>query len=469
VSGDFVFFFDPIWINLPGWWFPMTSSRPYARSFVRFLGGLARKGWNHPIRRHQPRLVRPQLIDLEARLVPAIITRTSSSVFFNDLKNDLTSAYASYQITNDDGRDYDNVWATVGDFRTDVGPVVVQAGSHSSTRIPVGSLSRGQTKSAFFYLESSQSGIQASQFHTVTFFHGSPEEGQIIGRQEFAFAKTDSEDAVEDTIQANSNKVSSIEISHDELSLGANFTVTVTGSTGTIGDGKVMAFTPAATKDWRADAFQLVGSSIVLSGENRGTYTDTLLIPADKLISKKDTDYVATYSFRVVEEASADLIPAAYISSGSNVKHTKLDDLDDEALEIESEADETEVTIRQTVTPGSLAGAGEVTYEVTFANQGDTDVTLDQIINVLASSPANAGFVSGSATFDGSPLANPSVSGQTLRWGGLFTIPSGREKKLTFKGSIPGTAGTYENLAYAKIGDYQVDSTRTLEDNMGCC
>src|SRR5262249_31360004 len=87
---------------------------------------------------------------------------------------------------------------------------------------------------------------------------------------------------------------------------------------------KVLAFPPAAFSSWRADAFQLIGTSIFLSGGNSGVFADTLLIPPGSLTSTANTNYTAVYTFQVVGPTATPIAvsPVAYISSGANVKHT---------------------------------------------------------------------------------------------------------------------------------------------------
>lgn len=268
---------------------------------------------------------------LESRLVPTTITRTSAPIFYNDLNppsnaTPLTSNYVSYQIHNDDGVDYADVWVTVGDFKAASGPVVVSPAANGPTQYNLGALAKGQTKTAFFYLTSNDDDITATQTHTVKVVNGVPGSGSVVASQNFSYTANSNDDAVQNTIQANANKVNSISVSNPAVNVGATFTVTVTGETGTIGDGKVVAFTPASYSNWRADVFQLTSTSVVLSGANTGTFTNTLAIPSNALASKANTNYVATYTFKAVAPlaSAVKFSPIAYISSGQNVKHTKL-------------------------------------------------------------------------------------------------------------------------------------------------
>jgi hypothetical protein len=206
------------------------------------------------------------LEELEPRTVPTTITRTSASIFYNDFSAagaPLTSAYAAYQITNTDGVNYADVWATIGNFTSASGPVAVMLGANAASAIDLGPLANGQTKTAFFYLGSTAD-TNVTQTHTVSVFNGPPTSGSLLTSQNFSFA------AVQDTTFANSNKVSSVVVSPSTPTIGGAFTITVTGNTSNVGAPPVLDFTPAAYLSWRADAFQLTGTTITFSNGNTG-------------------------------------------------------------------------------------------------------------------------------------------------------------------------------------------------------
>src|SRR5262245_36773936 len=139
---------------------------------------------------------RPALEPLEDRTVPTTITRTSGSIFYNDLPNNLTSAYAAYQITNNDGVDYPDVWARIGNFTAASGLPVVRLATNAASAIDLGPLANGQTKTAFFYLGSSGT-TNVTQTHTVSVFNGPPAARALVTSRNFSFA------SVQDTIQSN--------------------------------------------------------------------------------------------------------------------------------------------------------------------------------------------------------------------------------------------------------------------------
>src|SRR5262249_33504511 len=131
--------------------------------------------------------VRLCLEQLESRTVPTTITRTSPSIFYNDLTNNLTSAYASYQITNTDGVDYPDVWVSIGNFTAASGPPVVTLAANAPDAIDLGPLAAGQTTTAFFYL-GSNADTTDTQTHTVSVFNGPPASGPLLTSQDFSFS-----------------------------------------------------------------------------------------------------------------------------------------------------------------------------------------------------------------------------------------------------------------------------------------
>src|SRR5262249_56152557 len=108
--------------------------------------------------RARPR-VRLWLEQLESRTVPTTITRTSGPIFYNDFAPTsgpaLNSAYVSYQITNTDGVNYADVWATIGNFTAASGSPVVTLAANPAGANDLGPLGAGRPQTAYFYLRSS--------------------------------------------------------------------------------------------------------------------------------------------------------------------------------------------------------------------------------------------------------------------------------------------------------------------------
>src|SRR5262249_43804775 len=128
--------------------------------------------------------------------------------------------------------------------------------------------------------------------------------------------------------------------------------------------------------------------------------------------------YTNTFYFRAVAPTGTNIAvsPFAFIDSGSGTKHTALTSLTGVGgTNIIVAATNSLAIVNQTVTPSSLfAPGGQVTYSISISNYGNVSVNLDDIVDTLASTPGNISFVSGSATFNGAPLGDPMIAGQTL-------------------------------------------------------
>jgi hypothetical protein len=198
-----------------------------------------------------------------------VINRTSSSIFYLDtsITPQLRGMYVSYQINNNDGTTYPDLWVGIESFS---GGVISLAANEDGV-MHLGPLAPGQSKTAFFYLEASGE-TALPQTHAVRVYPTRPPAAQLAS----AILTMTSQE----TIEANANKVTTVVTGPSPPQLGGIVTMTVTGDGGTVGASRIMSFSPAAYQDWRADAFELVSSSITLSGGNTGTDDDELLITA---------------------------------------------------------------------------------------------------------------------------------------------------------------------------------------------
>jgi uncharacterized repeat protein (TIGR01451 family) len=102
-----------------------------------------------------------------------------------------------------------------------------------------------------------------------------------------------------------------------------------------------------------------------------------------------------------------------------------------------------------TAQPGAADG-----YTITVANPNTSSVTLDSITDTL---PVGFTYTPGSTT--GATSADPSVSGQTLTWTGLFAVPAGGSISLHFGVTVSSTSGDYLNEATAAATGFTVAPT----------
>ena len=383
------------------------------------------------------------------------ITRTSSPIFYIDSGGNPTALrcmYVSYQITNN-GSYQPDVWVDISNF---TGGVISLAPNEDGVE-RMGAMNAGETKTAYFYIQASGATSTAQQ-HTISVYNGRPSGGLVIASANFSMT------SVVETIQASANKVTTVISGPNPATLGGTMTMTVTGSTGTIGAAKVLSFTPATYLTWAAKSYELYSATIQLSGNNTGTFTDQLLIPPGAITSTADTSYTATYLFRAVDftVGPTAVSPIGFFSSGTQVKHT--DTSGYASLSPVQQINNTTV-LSKLVNSSVLFVATTVTYTVRLTNSGSSDVNLDDIVDKIPSSPAATSYVSNSSAYGGVAIPDPAISGSTVTWARTFTVPAGQSKDLTYRVSIPATLGTYINSAVGLIASVQIDTTINVADN----
>ena len=392
------------------------------------------------------------LLVLMPQLASAIIiTRASSPILYMDAGASpaLQGMYVAYQINNNNGVNYPDLWVRIDSF----GGGVILLAPNEDGLVHLGSLAPGQTKTAFFYLQAS-SVTATPQTHTIRVYPNRFGSSQLASAN---FSMTS-----EDTIQANANKVVTVVTGPNPAELGGIVVMTVSGDTGTIGQGGVLSYSPAAYLNWRADAYELISTRVTLTGGNNGMLIDQLYAIA---ASSGDTAYEAVYTFRAVNTTVAPTVvsPIAFISSGNNVKHTTTGNYIDLQPILPTD---NRVILGKTSAPAEFIGAGTTTFTLTVTNNGFYDATLDEFTDTLPSLPAQPAYVPGSARFNGAVIGDPLVSGDTLTWSGFFVLPAGATRALTFQASMPANVGTYTNRAVARVGLTQVDTTLNTTDNL---
>ncbi|HLM58091.1 MAG TPA: hypothetical protein VK422_18455 [Pyrinomonadaceae bacterium] len=115
--------------------------------------------------------------------------------------------------------------------------------------------------------------------------------------------------------------------------------------------------------------------------------------------------------------------------------------------------------------PTVTASGATVTYTLRATNAGTGPVTLNDFVDTPPTSPAAPTYVSGSSTYNGAAIANPTSSGGKLTWSGAFVIPAGASRDLTYRMTIPNKPGNYVNSAVAFMEYTQVDTTQTPTDD----
>ena len=238
------------------------------------------------------------------------VTRKASPKIYIDtgISPSLHGFYVAYEITNN-STSYDDLWVKLNDFSG----AVVSLGSNENGITHVGPLANGATTTVYFYLTASAAGT--NQSHAVALYPSRPSLSSVDCSYPFTYS-------VEETIKAAANKVTGVTYSPATPELGGMLTMQVTGQTGTIGANRNFAFSPATLPSWPATSFELIDTSISLSGGNTETWNDTLYITPT---NPADSDYVITYTFRVqgAPNTTTPVYPVSYINSGgTNIKHT---------------------------------------------------------------------------------------------------------------------------------------------------
>jgi uncharacterized repeat protein (TIGR01451 family) len=377
------------------------------------------------------------------------ITRVSSPILYID--TGITPAargmYVGYRITNN-GPDYADLWVKLEGFTGSI----VSLSPNEDGIMHVGPLASGASKTVYFFVTATGA-TTAAQPHTVSLYSTRPDLTSATCGDPFSLT-------VEETIKAVANKIITSVTGPNPPELGGIMTMTITGETGTIGAAGKFATSPASFLDWPANSYQLVGTQISMSGGNTINASDSLYFTG---LNSSSTNYTIVYTFIATGStvAPTTVSPISQISSGTQIKHN---DTGTGAL---SPIPPTvnNLTLSKSANPNTLPVGGTVTYTITLSNNGTVPVTLDDIVDVLPSTPGLVSYVAGSAKFNGSAIADPIISGQTLTFFNLFTAPAGSTSTLTYQATVPNTLGTYINRAVGHIGSTQIDTTTATTDN----
>ncbi len=275
------------------------------------------------------------------------VTPSHGKAFYIDsgVTPKLDAGYVGYIATNTTNAAKNGLWLKISDFTGGV----VSLANIDDQYMQLDNLgtagSGSESSTAYIMLKASGASSQA-QSHIIRIFDKRPD---LTGASELYSCKY-SFSSVKETIKAAANKVSdggtqakdydsnstAIDVSNTSPQLGENIVITVEGQTGQIGQGGVPDYdsiwlTPAAVSTWPTRALKLVDVSVKFEGGNdwnvadQRTFNDQLLIAgADGLANVDSSQYVASYTFRVIGNpgSSVKAVPVAQIASGTQMKHT---------------------------------------------------------------------------------------------------------------------------------------------------
>lgn len=394
----------------------------------------------------------------------ASITSTSGNIIYVDSSSNVTpnllGNYVVLKVTNDTGSAINDAWVKLDSF---TGSYVSLAVNENGI-VHLGPMTSGQVRTVFVYLNVNCSSFAAGNCNVATaqpftsrLFNGSPSTGTQLQSQALSLT-------VQETTAAQANKVTTVVTSTNDPILGSLVTVTVTGNTGTIGSAKTFYASPETYYDFPANVFKLYSTTVTFTGANTGTYVDQLLVPTSAFSSTSATDYTfsATYLVRGITSLTTAISPVAFISSGTQIKHT---DTSGYASLSPIPPSNNSITLSQSVNTTSFANGGVATYTIRATNSGSANVVLDDFIDTLPTSPAAASYVASSSKLGGSAIADPTISGNQLTWSGPYVVPANGTLDLSYSVNIPSSNGIYTNRAVGHVGSTQVDTTISTSDD----
>ena len=380
------------------------------------------------------------------------VTRISSPILYLDLGTTpkIDSAYEGFAVTNTSGSAYADVWV-----QAEVpGTPAIHLAPHGNVPVHLGAMANGATSYAYFYMQADA--VSAALTHQVVAYPTRPTVGATgICTQAVSLSAAGD-------IAAGVNTVSTVVSGPTPPQLGGIVTITVTGTTGTIGNAGNFATSPASYSAWPADAFQLVGTKIQMTGGNTRTDTNTLFLTG---LNGPTTDYVNTFTFVAVGTTIAPAVvsPMSHISSGTQMKHTTIDSTFTSLAPIASPVNNT--TLALGVSPASLSYTGGIAhYTVTLSNASATATSLDDIVVTLPTAPATPTYVAATTKFNGVTSAAPAVSGSTLTFTGSYGVPANGSSTLTFDVAAPAISGLYASSAIGHILATRIDTTADSTD-----
>jgi uncharacterized repeat protein (TIGR01451 family) len=375
----------------------------------------------------------------------------------------IDSGYTGFSVNP--GAAKTNIWVQLSGFTGGS----LGLNSNQPSAFPLGNLGAGSTTPAYFFLTSSATAATATaQNFTVEVWQGDPAHG---GTQ-LCTAGDGYSAGVYSALEAAANKVQDVTgdsvaatVSTSSPVIGGTITLSVEGTTGTLGsgpDGTPFIYeTPTALDTWPAGSFRLTGTALTLNpGASQTVYSNQLQLSDATWAAAQN--YIAQYTFQITgtTASATTAYPIQQITSGTKVKHTSTGSL--AAIPAIQPATNT-LTVSGTASTASLPSTGgTVTYTVKLHSTSSTSTAVDEVVDTL---PANATFQTGTAKLDGSTIADPTTTAGTLVFPGPFTLSSAADRTLTFDANLPATAGTYTNSVVGYVASTQLDTTPDTSDN----
>jgi hypothetical protein len=330
------------------------------------------------------------------------ISNQSGSVVYTDTGNGQNAVYLVFQIESDVA--LADAWVKLvpsGGIIENVGSGVhrlkFKPGAGTAEPTYETGLVANEPKGAFFLVKADTT-TNTPQNLTVGVYNGDPDGAGVL-QESATFGFT-----VEDTIQANANKVNTVVTIPDNPEIGQLGKITVTGCTGVVGAQNVLYFSPVTADTWPADDFAFIDSVIEITGYPGTPYKNIAKIPtADVAANTSDHCYTMIFTFVINAEATASTTPSNYIASGQKIKHTTTDSGSFEVVVPPAECPEITVTHNPDPLPAGTIGSayGPVPFSAVAdeTGYGDYEFTSSSLPPGLTLSPA--GVLTGTPTTGG--------------------------------------------------------------------
>mgnify|MGYP000393793408 CR=1 FL=1 len=388
------------------------------------------------------------------------------------------AAYVGYQVKNTSGSTKTKLWVSLESFTG--GKVSLANPADQYQEIP--SLANNATTTVFYLLKSTGSTITA-QTHTVKVYDKRPDLTGATAQMtcDFKFNK------VVETIKASANKVNTVTsaLSPTTATLGGTFTVNVTSAaTGKVGQGSAPDYSafwssPAGVSSWPTRSLRLESTSIVYQCPGTDlTLSNRLFINGTELTNctTNNTSWTAAYTYRIIGPGPAAVTPApvAFISSGTQYKHSDLNGITASAVNLSGVASTAVgVTVSaQGTEVANTATSVTIEYTVTISTTSTAELRVDEIVD---SHGAGTSYVAGStkmgttvagATTAADPLslaADSSKSPPPYHFIGPFSVVAGTNYYIVYRFTVPCSTSLtdYSTTVVAYTGDVLIGSGAT--------
>ena len=372
---------------------------------------------------------------------------------------DLRSGSVGWKFSGGLAETEPNLWVSIGGFSS----ADLALNAAQPNRFPVVGKSSDGKPLAYAYLTAARE-VATAQTWTVGLWDGDP----TLGTSSPICTYADGVSRTYDVTVAAANKPDTVTVSGTPV-VGGRFTMTVTGSTGTIGAGlaadpRVLALSPSMGNDWPAGSYQLIGATTTFGSGTISSAPDELRVNFPSGDTSNRT-YSTVYTFYVRGSVATAVtpVPRQSIASGSLAKIS--------SPSVSAQAIPATVlpgsdgSLTQTISSSTDWTNKQVGYTVTYRNTSAQPVCFDslEVDPTDSAGPDGWTYVNGSSTFNGGLSDDPAVVAGPPKHLMLqaFCVPGGTAENpgtTTFTFTI-GFTSSLSISPRTTIGDVDVMST----------